>query len=57
MDRNQGVRPVYLRVKEAAAVEAMARALNWLDGNVLPDGMVLRVPLKAQVTVMTPLPW
>jgi predicted nuclease of predicted toxin-antitoxin system len=50
-------RVVYLRVKEAAAVEAMARALNWLDGNVLPDGMVLRVPLKAQVTVMTPLPW
>lgn len=48
---------VYVRVREVVAVDAMARALVWLDENVPPDGMVLRVPLRAAINVMTPLPW
>jgi hypothetical protein len=50
-------RVVYLRVREEIAVEAMSRALDWLSGNVLPAGMVVRVSLRAQITVMPPLPW
>ncbi|HDH25586.1 MAG TPA: hypothetical protein ENH00_05240 [Actinobacteria bacterium] len=34
-------RVVYLRLGEPAAVEGVATALEWLDGHVLPDGMVL----------------
>lgn len=50
-------RVVYLRTREAVAVDAMARALDWLEQNTLPKGMVLRVPLRATIRVMNPLPW
>ena len=35
---------IWLRVLEVDAVEAVQRALEWLDTNRLPKGMVLRVP-------------
>lgn len=48
---------VYLRVTEAHAVAAIDRAVDWLGSNHLPKGMVLRVPLKAEIKVLSPLPW
>jgi predicted nuclease of predicted toxin-antitoxin system len=48
---------VYLRVAEIHAVETMARALEWLDKNTVPQGMVLRVPRRDTIHVMNPLPW
>ena len=45
-----------ISVVEPKTVEAMARALEWMATNHLPAGRVLRVPLKAPLSVMTPLP-
>jgi hypothetical protein len=48
---------VYLRVAEIYTAETMARALEWLDENTVPDGMVLRVPRRDVIHVMNPLAW
>lgn len=48
---------VYLRVAEIHTVETMTRALEWLDENTVPDGMVLRVPRTDVIHVMNPLTW
>lgn len=48
---------VYLRVTEQHAVSAVDRAIDWLETNRLPKGMVLRVPLKAEIKILPPLPW
>ena len=45
---------VYLRVLEVRCVEAMGRALKWMEGADIPQGRVLRVPLRSAIRVMTP---
>jgi len=46
---------VWLHVKEVDAVPTMAKALDWLNGNVLPDGRVLKVFKVAPPSVLTPI--
>jgi predicted nuclease of predicted toxin-antitoxin system len=55
--RHRTARVVYLRVQEDRAEEAMSRALEWLRTSHLSSGRVLRVPMKARICVMAPLPW
>ncbi|MBV8161054.1 MAG: DUF5615 family PIN-like protein [Acidimicrobiia bacterium] len=55
--RLQVARVVHLRVEEAYAVEAMGRAVEWLESNYLPDGRALRVFRRAPLQVLSPLPW
>ena len=54
--RLRSTRVVYLRVREHQAVVAMGRALDWMQASTLPEGRVLRVPLKAEVMVLAPRP-
>ncbi len=55
--RLQSAATVYLRVRERDAIEAMERAVAWLQANRLRTGQVLRVPKFAPIEVMSPLPW
>jgi hypothetical protein len=55
--RLRAARVVQLRVTEAAALEAMDRAMEWLEENELPAGMALRVPRRALIEVLPPLRW
>ena len=48
---------VCLRVAEIHTAETMARALEWLDENTVPHGMVLRVHRSDVFHVMNPLAW
>lgn len=48
-------RVIYLRCLEDRAVEAMKRAIEWLAENRLPDGRVLRVPIRGDITVLAPI--
>ena len=53
--RMRCTRVVYLAVTEQNAPEAMNRALEWLVAEALPEGRILRVPLRAPLRVMNPL--
>lgn len=46
----------FLRVEEAKASEAVRRAVEWLEDQALPNGMVLRVPLTGGIEILSPQP-
>lgn len=55
--RQRSARVVYLAVREADALDAMQRALAWLDTQQLPSGRVLRVGKTRPPEILPPLPW
>jgi hypothetical protein len=46
-------RVVWLNVREFDAVMAMARAVDWIEENRFPDGLVLRVPKNAPPVILS----
>lgn len=46
---------VWLQVREPDALDAMRRGADWLKGQRLPTGRVLRVPKRAELSLLRPL--
>ena len=50
-------RVIYLAVIEANALEAVIRAIDWLERNEIPAGRVIRVTRRTTIRILNPSPW